>query len=180
MTQTALQTHEAIVRDTNPRRFLNPATHYMFEAIPEAFGHLDGFVYVICPPEGRPVKIGKTASCLKYRLSDLQMGNWTQISYGAAVGIYEASIDGVEKVAHQLAAKKFKRLRGEWFDASAEEALEVVLEAAERAGATVRSPDQAYSDGLFHAMAYSDECRKGEEQLHEERRAILRRKLGMD
>lgn len=152
----------------------------MFQAIPDCFADLMGFVYVISPIEGKVAKIGYCRDHLCSRLSTLQTGVWAELEMYAAVGIYGPLARTVEKVAHQLAPKRAKRLRGEWFEMEPGEALEVIVEAAEKAGATSRSVSQCWWHGVTRLVERSEIPEIDVEAEEAERRRVLRKKLGMD
>lgn len=147
-------------------------------AVPMAGSSIDpeslGYVYVIGFSEPGIVKIGSAVSpgC---RLTMLQCGNPFELKLLALVSIYEGNPMLVEYAAHRLA--KEYRIRGEWFELSAERAVKVVL----RAARNLKAKHAAYATVLEQTMAdrrvLIDAEYKGEDS---ERRRKLRVKLGME
>lgn len=85
-------------------------------------------VYLIAPDDMDVVKIGH-ATDPKMRLSLLQVGNWHQLSVKGLLWV-DSGPGLIEGLAHQAAIEMGIRIRGEWFEASIEEAAELVLKAA--------------------------------------------------
>ena len=154
------------------------ATDFLFPHLPECMvtpniiPDLTGFVYVIKPDDFDVVKIG-SAMCVGTRLATLQIGSWVNLSAYAAAGVYHKRPIIVEREAHLIAERKFKRLRGEWFQAKPQEAVEVILEAADKVGAVVKSTAGGFRDSIV-------EHKQTIAALEQDRLAKLRRKLGMD
>lgn len=145
-------------------------------AVPSINPELQGFVYIISPQGYDVVKIGH-ATHVSPRLQSLQVGCWATLVAEAAVGVYNELPEKLELAAHIHAEKKFKRLNGEWFEAKPQEALEVVLEAADELGILVKSVAQGFRDcEAQHKQSATEAFLQAEEA----RRAILRRKLGID
>jgi hypothetical protein len=132
--------------------------------------HSLGYIYVIGFEEPGVVKIGSAQSPL-IRLSELQCGNPFELKLHYAVSIYEGSPILIEFATHRLAAER--KIRGEWFDMTAEEALEVVIKSARNAKAKFGAFIDAHNRQLeLHAESIT--------AYHDERRQALRAKLGMD
>jgi Meiotically up-regulated gene 113 len=82
------------------------------------------FVYVIQAGEDGPVKIG-SAREPSWRLNQLQCGSWQELHLRAVVPC-QCSM-AMELDAHALANSR--RIRGEWFDLTPEEAVEYIVTA---------------------------------------------------
>ena len=144
--------------------------------LPHNMAHFDqtsmGYVYVVGFEEPGVVKIG-SGTCLSMRIASLQTGCPFELHLRAAVSIYDATPFVVEYAAHEIAKGMDTHIRGEWFNLEVDEALQVILDAA-------RSKRVKY--GSWHG------ARKAADEAHaqslvdaeEERRRILRIKLGMD
>lgn len=109
----------------------------------------NALVYVVGAETG-PLKIGATGN-LKQRLKELQMASafTLTVHFSKAMGRFEAFT--VEKAAH--VALRAKRLRGEWFEVTLQEAKEAI-EAAHRdlaAGNFQRAAERrvTQNDGLW-------------------------------
>jgi hypothetical protein len=76
-------------------------------------------IYVI-GPEGGPYKIGY-AQDPKARLSNLQVGQAVELKLHYEEATETATAKVIEKLIHKQIAHK--RVRGEWFDVSLEEAI---------------------------------------------------------
>lgn len=97
-------------------------------------------IYVIGPQEDGPVKIGIAADpWVRYR--NIQSSNWTELHR-----FYEIWLSGdvltkrVEATVH--AAFGPHRIRGEWFDRSAKEAIEKVEAQIKEFGYNSQTPEQ--------------------------------------
>lgn len=126
-----------------------------------------GYVYLVGFSEPGIVKIGST-SCVPTRLNDLQCGNPFELQLFAAVSIYEGNPLLVEMAAHKLALPAL--IRGEWFELETDDALKIVMKAARNLKAKFGAQAVACDDAM--------KCRAADNE--NERRRILRRKLGMD
>lgn len=126
-----------------------------------------GYVYVIGFDEPGIVKIGSTKNIV-CRLNELQCGNPFELKALAAVSIYEGDPLLVEFAAHKIAQPA--NIRGEWFELETDDAIKVVIKAARNLKAKFGAP--AIAADLALAPRHVDH--------EEERRKILRRKLGMD
>lgn len=85
-------------------------------------------VYIIGPKDGSVVKIGQAADP-KLRLSTLQVGNWHDLFVHGLLWV-DRGPGAIECYAHKAAKEMNWSVRGEWFNASIEEAAELVLKAA--------------------------------------------------
>jgi len=136
--------------------------------------HSLGYVYIIGFDEPGIVKIGSALSPFT-RLLELQCGNPFELKVLAAVSVYSSAPVLIEQAAHKLAADSW--IRGEWFELDEDEAIAVVLQAARQKRAKVGSAFAAH-------QRVEEEARKRIEELEtvgeDERRRILRIKLGMD
>lgn len=129
-----------------------------------------GYVYVIGFDEPGIVKIGSALSP-GTRLTELQCGNPFELKLRSAVGLYEGSPVLVEFAAHKLLADR--RIRGEWFHVDATDALRAIIKAARNLKAKFGA----------HCVAYQQQetdHRAANENFDDDRRAQLRRKLGID
>ena len=109
------------------------------------------------------------------RLNELQCGNPFELKLMATVSIYTGNPKLVEYAAHRLAQKY--RIRGEWFELSAERAVKMIL----RAARNMKVVHAAYAA----VLAQADIERRAETVADEagqetERRRKLRVKLGME
>ena len=86
---------------------------------------MQGFVYVIHAVGTNRVKIGFTQRIAE-RLSDLQTGSPFPLEL---VGYHNASLGFEQRLHEQL---KDRRCIGEWFEIEPQEALSIVLQAAQR------------------------------------------------
>ena len=84
-------------------------------------------IYIVGPPNGRPVKIG-VANDIRKRLTDFNIAHWDPIvsHYICPIGRLGPYCFTIEKAIHAELKKQGKHLRGEWFDLEASEALKVV------------------------------------------------------
>ena len=85
-------------------------------------------VYLIAPTDHGVVKIG-VANDPKLRLSTLQIDNWNDL---AVLGLlwFDRAAGEAKRLALLAAAEMGMALRGEWIEASLDEAAELVLKAA--------------------------------------------------
>lgn len=95
------------------------------------------YVYVIGPVDG-PQKIG-FADDPKDRLSLFQTGNHARLSVNYSLPLARVDVRRVEQCAHFLLQER--RVRGEWFDVSPEEASDAISKAVKfvRSGWTLPS-----------------------------------------
>lgn len=129
-----------------------------------------GYVYVIGFEEPGVVKVGSAQSVLM-RLDQMQTGNPFKLQLVGAVSIYDIEPHHVEREAHRRL--KEYRIRGEWFDVDADEALMHVIEAAKSKRAKYGSWARAYrKTQVAHLRSIE------EDEL--DRRKKLRCKLGID
>lgn len=87
-------------------------------------------VYVIAPEDETPIKIGHARNCI-LRLKGLQTQHWVDLMIYEAVWLPKEEAKKVEKKCHAILIKKGRRLRGEWFDITAEEGARLVSEVAD-------------------------------------------------
>ncbi len=152
--------------------FKFPVAHPMAGSIIDP--HSLGYVYVIGFEEPGIVKIGSAANP-GMRLTELQCGNPFELKLLATVSIYSGNPCLVEFAAHRLASQY--RIRGEWFDLSAERAVKIILRAARNA---------KVSHAAYAAVLAQAEIERTAERVLDdsggdsERRRKLRIKLGMD
>jgi hypothetical protein len=144
--------------------------------LPSVLSHADkgseGYVYVIGFEEPGIIKIG-AATCLSMRLSALQVGCPFELKLRAAISVYDASPFVVEFAAHKIAKENGSHIRGEWFNLEVDEALQIILDAA-------RSKRVRYGSWHGARMAEEESHKARLADADEERRRILRVKLGMD
>lgn len=135
--------------------------------------HVPGYVYVIQAEPSEPVKIGQAVDPLQ-RLADLQCAHWKVLSLVAVAGVFD-NFGLVEKRAHKLASRF--RLRGEWFDVSPLEAVEMIAAAARQTGQVALPLEEATE----HAKRrFSSEVRSEFERDEAERRRLMRVRLGIE
>lgn len=79
-----------------------------------------GAIYIVAWKESGPVKIGKTV-CLEKRLISLQCGNPEQLFIFGAIIVQYGKIGLSERRIHH--GLRNRRLKGEWFDIAAAEAI---------------------------------------------------------
>jgi hypothetical protein len=146
------------------------------DGIPHAGGICDpdsvGYVYVVGFDEPNIVKIG-SATCPTSRLSELQVGNPFELQLKALVSIYEGNPTSVEFAAHRLAAEF--RIRGEWFELDAGDAVLCILKAARMRKA--KFGPYAFA---FDQHASQEAHARRIEKMEQERLRALRVKLGID
>lgn len=131
--------------------------------------HSLGYIYIIGFDEPGVVKIGSAQSPLT-RLSELQCGNPFELQLRYVVSVYEGSPILIEFATHRLASEY--KIRGEWFDLSAEEALAVVIKSARNAKAKFG----AFIDAHNREIDLHDMERKDAEAR---RQSALRLRLGI-
>lgn len=135
-----------------------------------------GYVYIIGFEESGVVKIGSARS-VSGRISELQCGNPFELQCKAAVSIYEGNPVHIEMAAHRLAAEH--RIRGEWFLLEVEDALRIVIKAARNLKARFGAVIEYFEEReALHRAALDDTS--AAEAAEEERRRVLRVKLGME
>jgi hypothetical protein len=84
------------------------------------------YLYVIASsPEG-PVKLGRSADP-KRRVRQLQTGHSETLRLYLSEEVSAAEVNAMERAVHKTIG--YKRLRGEWFDITVEEAIEEVRHA---------------------------------------------------
>ena len=125
------------------------------------------FLYVIQSGDTGPVKIGYAQSPSQ-RLDSLQIGSPVELNLRAVVAV--PGPGRLERLTHEMAS--FCHVRGEWFDLSPMEALEMVIKAANENGIRI-SP----VDGAFENLAVKRP--KPSRPIDEDRLAALRIKLGI-
>lgn len=153
--------------------FLDPDLNMrIFPDMQDMFPGLTGFVYAIRADGFGVSKIG-FATNLPDRLMHLQSGSWVPLSFGAVFCLYGAEPSIIEKIAHQIAAKRAKRLKGEWFALKPEDAAEVIFDAVDLNESVARSYAECWRFSIQSA-AQNDDCDE------DRRRRQLRRKLGID
>ncbi len=119
-------------------------------------------VYVICPDNDWPCKVGVSVYAVK-RLMQLQTSVWRPLKLGACFW-FETVADArkVERKVHQMLSDDNKWLHGEWFDMRPKEAADMVQFAALTEGvecnddvqdARIRSDLEAN----FNEVRYSDD-----------------------
>lgn len=129
-----------------------------------------GYVYVVGFEEPGVVKVG-SARVISLRLDQMQTGNPFRLHLIGAVSIYDCDPCTVEREAH----KRLKdcRIRGEWFDIEADDAIRHVIEAAKTKRTRYGSWAAAYrKTQVAHLRSI-----EGDER---DRIKKLRVKLGMD
>lgn len=143
---------------------------------PSRILEIEAYVYVVIPETEGVCKIG-VAEDLAFRISGLQVGAWERLSCYSAITIVGADPFKVERLAHKKAEAQAKRLSGEWFAIEPDVATACIIEAAKEIGAAYSSPTRQYVDAdIARELAH----RKSVDDAEKERRAIMRRKLGMD
>jgi hypothetical protein len=131
-----------------------------------------GYVYVIGFAEAGVVKIG-SAKWPTIRMGELQCGNPFELQLKAVVSIYDVNPSLIEFAAHRL-AKEF-HIRGEWFELTTHQALRFIIKAARDKKAKFGAASEAFAASMArHNAAMNDNT------AEVERRALIRRKLGMD
>lgn len=136
--------------------------------------HSLGYVYVIGFEEADIVKIG-SALAPDTRLGELQVGCPFELKILGLVSIHSGSPVLVEKAAHRLAKPAW--IRGEWFELPVDDAIATIIKAARNKKARFTSALAAHERAMADHAETVDRERKQEE---DRRRAILRRKLGME
>lgn len=81
------------------------------------------FLYVIAGPDRHPVKLGFSAQPEK-RVGQLQTGSSVILSLHHTEEVADSQVKIAEKALHRLLG--FRRLSGEWFDLTVEEAISEV------------------------------------------------------
>ena len=89
------------------------------------------FIYVIGPAVG-PLKIG-IATYLKDRLSSIQTGSHVRLSVLFSIKVPAGLAQRIEQAAHKIICDR--RMSGEWFDATKEQAISAVISAKNAAEA---------------------------------------------
>lgn len=100
------------------------------------------YVYLIGPEDASPLKIGIAEDVTK-RLCSLQIGNWQQLKVHHTVSVVATSAASVERHMHR--ELKDRRLRGEWFDVTLDEA-KAKLESVAELYALVRARRGPFSE----------------------------------
>lgn len=91
-------------------------------------------VYAIGPVEGRPIKIGWTATP-SGRFTDLQSANWKEMRIHDIMWTPGPPIaKRIEKEAHRILDKAGKRIRGAWFDIPVDFAVPTLQVASDNLG----------------------------------------------
>lgn len=99
-------------------------------------------VYVVGPTEGRPVKIGMTADP-EHRFTNLQHGAWVELRrFYTAWFVGKPLSMRVEAEAHRILDDAERRIRGEWFDVTAEFGEKTILVAARNLGLDVLDEEE--------------------------------------
>lgn len=129
-----------------------------------------GYVYVIGFDEPGVVKVG-SARCVTLRIDQMQTGNPFNLRLIGAVSIYDEEPILVEKEAHRR-LKEF-RIRGEWFNVEADDAIRHVIEAAKSKRVRYGSWARAYRKTQVQHI-------RSIEQNEIDRIKKLRTKLGID
>lgn len=107
--------------------------------IPDRFMtvHGDATIVYVVGPEGKDhAKIGITKDMFG-RLSGNQTGCWDRLKAHYCLCVYDDDAYTIEQSSLALAALRGIEIRGEWVGVPAEKAFELVLDAAEIAGALV-------------------------------------------
>ena len=105
-------------------------------------------IYVIASEAG-PVKIG-IATDVPTRLSALKTGSPWPLSLAAAVEVEGSSAERLERSSHEALADR--RMTGEWFNCSAEEAIKAVRNAADSLGLHLRDYNAPEKRKKYGAM----------------------------
>lgn len=87
-----------------------------------------GAVYLIAAEDMGIVKVG-VATDPRFRLCTLQIGNWHQLFVKGLLWV-DSGAGGIERLVHRAAKEMDISIRGEWIEASVEQAAELVLKAA--------------------------------------------------
>lgn len=141
------------------------------DAVSSDYG-ASGFVYVICPDTESVCKIGMS-TFVGGRLSGLQTGSWDELRLAAVVGVISGSMSVLERATHAILTDGGKHRRGEWFNVDEVEAVETIILAARSLDYVVDS-----LQGAFNRKLADNKARVA--GLESDRRATMRRKLGME
>lgn len=87
-----------------------------------------GAVYLVAAEDLGIVKVGIAADP-RNRLCTLQIGNWNKLFVKGLLWV-DKGAGGIERLVHQAAREMGISIRGEWIEASVEQAAELVLKAA--------------------------------------------------
>lgn len=134
---------------------------------------LSDYVYIVQAGEDGPVKIGMAVDPV-LRFRELQSANWQELTMPAIVPVFGNRLK-LEREAHRVATPY--RIRGEWFDLTPVEAVSAVIRAASNIGMDIAPFELAQQRakeerGARYRMQFAQE--------EEDRRAAMRRRLGMD
>lgn len=112
----------------------------------KAFGSERCSIYVVAPEGTWPVKIGIAVYPIS-RVRDLQTSHWKKLEVVGAVWCHnKQDALNVERKTHAMLEDDNRRLLGEWFDRSAEQAIQAINFASDLTGIEVHDtlPKDAY------------------------------------
>lgn len=98
-------------------------------------------VYIACPAEKKPVKVGRAAD-IYARLVGIQTGNWQELFVFEVLWFPGPPVAArIENTFHDR--NSARQLVGEWFDVDAEEALELLKNLSQELYPSVECRDHA-------------------------------------
>lgn len=130
-----------------------------------------GFIYVFVPDGHEVCKVG-SAICVSSRLRQIQLASWVRLDCAAAVAVMDVGTENLEFPTHRVLRERGSHAMGEWFNVSAQTAIETIIEVARERDIRLASVTSLMAEDRLSAQQRMQDARTNAQEA-------IRTKLGM-